>query len=268
MKTFLTIDMISVTLSRKRILPIILLIIATISCDSENANNCLQTDGDTITYEEIVPAFSRIQLENDIQVILKEGPEQEVLIETGENLVSDLTIKVEQETLILQNNNGCNFLREFGKTIVRITSPNITFVRQASSFPIVSDGILSYPNLTIWSNTNPNSLNIDDPNKSGEVQLNLNVENLSIQANGSSNFILTGTSNMATIIFSDEFPQMNAPNLLVQDLTIRHVSAAQMIVHPINSISGEIRATGDVIAVNRPPTIDVETFFTGSLIFE
>ena len=104
MKTFLTIDMISVTLSRKRILPIILLIITTISCDSENANDCLQTDGDTITYEEIVPAFSRIQLENDIQVILKEGPEQEVLIETGENLVPDLTIKVEQETLILQNN--------------------------------------------------------------------------------------------------------------------------------------------------------------------
>ena len=260
--------MISIMLSRKFLLPIILIIIATISCDSENANDCLQTDGDTITFIEEVATFSKIQLENDIQVILKEGPEQEVLIETGENLVPDLNIKVEQETLILQNNNGCNFLRDFGKTIVHITSPNITFIRQASSFPIISDGILSYPNLTIWSNTNPNSLNIDDPNKSGRVTLELNTDALSIQANGSSNFTLSGTSNTANIVFSDEFPQMNARDLIVQDITIRHVSAAQIVVHPINSISGQIRATGDVIAVNIPTTVDVETFFTGELIFE
>lgn len=268
MKIHFNIEQVFNMFLQKHILPISFIVLITVSCDSENANDCLQTDGDTITYIETVATFTEIQLEDDIQLILKEGPEQEVIIETGENLVSDLVIKVEEETLVLQNNNGCNFLRDFGKTIVTVTSPNITFIRQASSFPIRSEGTLSYPSLTIWSNTNPNALNIDDPNKSGEVQLSLDVEQLNISANGSSNFILDGNADNASMVFSDEFPQMDARDLIVQDITLRHVSAAQMVVNPINSISGQIRATGDVIAVNRPTTVDVETFFTGSLIFE
>ena len=41
-----------------------------------------------------------------------------------------------------------------------------------------------------------------------------------------------------------------------------------MIVHPLNSITGEIRGLGDIIAVNEPPIVDVEEFFTGTLIFQ
>ena len=258
----------TLTLSRKRNTLLFILATFLFSCDSENANDCLQTDGKIITYEITVPTFSKIQMENDIRVTLKEGPEQKVEVETGENLVSDLFFGVEDETLILQNNNGCNFLREFGRTKVTITSPNITFIRQASSFAIESEGVLSYPELLIFSNTNPNSLNIEDPNKSGRVQLNLDTELLTISANGSSNFVISGNADRANINFSDEFPQFNGRDFLVNDLTITHTSAANMVVNPLNSIQGVIRATGDVIVVNEPPLVDVEVLFTGILIFE
>jgi hypothetical protein len=39
-------------------------------------------------------------------------------------------------------------------------------------------------------------------------------------------------------------------------------------VNPQNKIAGEIRGTGDVIAVNEPPVVEVEQFFTGQLIFQ
>jgi len=175
---------------------------------------------------------------------------------------------VRDETLVLQNNNGCNLFRDFGLTLVTITSPNITFIRQASSFPIISEGVLPYPELLIWSNTSPNGVMIEDPNKSGNVQLEIDSESFTISANGSSNFIISGRTNNANFIFSDEFPQLDARDLLIDDLAISQVSAAQMVVNPQNSISGEIRATGDVISVNRPDNIDVEEFFTGRLIFE
>jgi hypothetical protein len=41
-----------------------------------------------------------------------------------------------------------------------------------------------------------------------------------------------------------------------------------MILYPIQSIKGEIRSSGNVIAKNRPPIVKVETFYTGRLIFE
>lgn len=239
-----------------------------IACDSENANDCLQTDGNNITYELELAPFDRIQVENDVQLIVKQGEQQNVRVQTGENLVSDLNIEVDQQTLVLQNNNGCNFIRDYGVTIVTVTSPNIVFIRQASSFPVSSDGVLTYPSLTIWSNTNPNTLNIEDANKSGSVILNLDVPQFIVQANGSSNFQITGRADTATISFSDEFPQFHGASFLVNDLRIAQTSAANMVVHPINNIQGIIRGVGDVISVNEPLSIDVEALFTGELIFQ
>lgn len=247
---------------------IILLSISLCACDSETANDCLQTDGDSVTFTVDLPFFDKIQLENDMRLRIEEGPVQLVSVSTGENLVPDLVVAVQDEFLILQNNNGCNFLREFGRTVVTVTSPNITFIRQASSFEIESLNTLTYPELLIWSNTGGSPVGIDDPNKSGRVTLSIDIDDFRIQANGSSAFEITGAARTADISFSDEFPQLAAGNLLVDDLTLVHVGAANMVVHPLNSISGQIRATGDVIAVNRPPTVAVEELFSGRLIFQ
>lgn len=276
MKTTLTMTRSPFLLSRKHIpfsfrkeyLLGLFITILICSCNSENANDCLQTDGDIITYDLALPAFEKIQLENDIRVVLQQGDVQHVRIETGENLVSDLVITVDQETLILQNNNGCNFIRDYGVTIVTVTSPNITFIRQASSFEISSAGTLTYPNLTIWSNTNPNSLSIVDANKSGSVILNVDTERLTVSANGSSDFQISGRADVASVSFTDEFPQFNGQNFLVDDLTVNQTSAANMIVNPQLSIKGIIKGVGDVISVNEPPLVDVEQLFTGRLIFD
>lgn len=256
------------TLSRKRNMTLSLLIILLISCDSENATDCLQTDGTIITYDLEVPPFTKIQMEDDIRVVLKQGPMQEVIIETGENLVSDLSFQVLEETIVLQNNNGCNILRDYGRTLVTITSPNINFIRQASSFDLESEGVLTYPALTLWSNTSPNGINIDDPNKSGNVILNIDVPLLTISANGSSNFKIAGRADQMNINFSDEFPQFDGRDFLVDDIQFTHTSAATMVFNPITSLKGTIRATGDVIVVREPPVVDVEVLFTGQLIFE
>lgn len=40
-----------------------------------------------------------------------------------------------------------------------------------------------------------------------------------------------------------------------------------MIVNPIQQITGEIRSSGNVIAINRPPIVNVKEFYTGKLIF-
>ena len=86
-----------VALSRKRMskpsFGLYLLLILSIpffwACDSENAFDCLQVDGDIIEQTLELPPFTRIQFEDDIRVELQEGPEQEVILQTGENLISD-----------------------------------------------------------------------------------------------------------------------------------------------------------------------------------
>jgi len=253
-------------LSRKHIRYLYsLILLLLLACDTEDGFDCLQTDGDIITSTLNLSSFTRIQFEDDIRVELRQGETQEVILETGENLISDLNIFVNDGTLIAQNENGCNIFREFGVTVLHITAPNITDIRNASAFEIRSVGTLNYPNLRLESTVRPN---LDDPNKVGDFFLDIASEDLRIIANGMSRFFISGTSTTVNVNFSDEFPLLEAENLLIQELTFRQVSSAHMRVNPQQSIIGEIRGVGDVIAVNQPPVVDVLELSVGRLIFD
>ena len=253
------------TLSRKRILTALLLITLSYSCDSEDAIDCLQTDGDPITRTLELPFFNNVRTENDMRLEITQGDTQSITIETRENLFNDLVFKVEDDTFIMQNKNGCNLVRDFGRTLVRITVPDLRLIKNSATFEIRSNGTLTFPRVRLESVTTPG---LDSPNKTGDFFLDLQSERILIVANGMSDFHITGTTEELDINFSDEFPTLYAENLIAQDVIVRHVGAAPMIVNPQASITGEIRATGDVIAKNQPPIVDVEELFTGRLIFE
>lgn len=243
------------------------LFIATLllSCNSEDANDCLQTDGDALTRTIELPFFNKVRTENDIRLEITQGATQSITVETRENLFNDLVFKVEDDTFVMQNKNGCNVFRDFGQTLVRITVPNLTLIKNSATYEIRGNGTLSFPSVRLESVTTPG---VDNPNKSGDFFLDFQSENIQIVANGMSDFHISGTTENLNINFSDEFPTLFGENLIAQDVIVRHVGAAPMIVNPQESITGEIRATGDVIAKNQPPIIDVEELFTGQLIFE
>lgn len=254
------------TLSRKRILATFLFIgTLLLSCNSEDANDCLQTDGDAITQTIALPFFDKVRTENDIRLEITQGPIQSITVETRENLFNDLVFKVEDDTFVMQNKNGCNIFRDFGQTLVKITVPNLVLIKNSATYEIRSNGTLAFPRLRLESITTPG---LDSPNKTGDFFLDFQSERILIVANGMSDFYLSGTTDELNVVFSDEFPQLNGQDLIAQDVIVRHVGAAPMIVNPQASITGEIRATGDVIARNQPPIVDVEELFTGQLIFE
>jgi len=41
-----------------------------------------------------------------------------------------------------------------------------------------------------------------------------------------------------------------------------------MFVNPQETLTGELRGTGDLISLNNPSVIEVEQYYTGKLIFE
>ena len=86
----------------------ILSIVILASCNSENAPDCIQNSGDIIQKEFTVTAFTKVTVFQRIELIVKEGPEHKVLVETGEYLMDDIEVKVENGKLLLINNNGCN----------------------------------------------------------------------------------------------------------------------------------------------------------------
>ncbi len=241
------------------------LIFLLFSCDSENGWDCIQAAGNPISKEYAVSDFSKIRIEDDVTLYLKQGEAQQVKIETGENLLGDISVSIENNTLVVKNHNNCNLVRDYGITKVFVTVPNITEIRNSSAYDVIGEGVLNFPALTLVSNS---SVGPETIRKSGDFYLNIICDEFRVAANGQSVFYITGKAERATLSFADEMPRFEGKEFLINELTVFQRSANKMIVNPIQSIVGKIVATGDIISYNRPPLVDVKELFTGRLLFE
>ena len=233
-------------------------------CDSESALDCFQTAGNIIQQEFSVSSFERILVNRDIELIIKQGVSQQVIVETGDNLLNDITVEVIGNQLELSDNNNCNFVRDLGITKVFVTTPNLTEIRCSTQFEIKSDGVLDFNNLNLLSENfnSPNTLPI------GNFILNLNVVNLNVVTDNLSLFYLSGEAENLNINFANGDSRFEGENLIAQNVSVFHRGTNDMIVNPQQSITGSILSTGNVISVNQPPIVDVEEVFNGRLIFE
>lgn len=241
---------------------VFLLIYSLQSCDNEEINDCFQAAGAKVTKEVGVDFFSKIIVNEEIILILKQGDKQSVFVETGKNLLNDISLSVVDEQLILKNNNTCNFFREYELTKVYVTTPNLSEIRCSTNRYIESEGVLRFPNLTIFSeNWKSDYLN------SGDISLNIDSEKITIVANGISVFKIKGKSKELNIFFAANDCRFEGENFIVDDIQISHKSSNDIIVFPVKSLKGDIYSVGDIIAKNRPEITDIKEHYRGKLIF-
>lgn len=242
----------------------ILLLIIIFACDSETANNCFKTTGSIEQKEVIVDGFEKIFVNRDVALILKEGTEQKVVIETGKNLMPDIEAIVLDGKLILTDNNTCNYVRGYGVTKVFVTSPNIVEIRSSTQQDIKSEGVLTYPSLTILSE----DFGVPDTFISANFFLEVDNSNLTFVFNNLSNVFVSGNTTNLDIIFASGTSRFEGRDLVAQNIDLRNRSSNDMIVNPQQTLTGKISGTGNVISVNRPPIVEVEEVYKGRLLFD
>lgn len=243
---------------------IVLLAVVLNSCDSESGLNCFQASGTIIQTEMTVEPFTKITVWERTQLFIQQGPEQKVVIETGENLLNDIDVNVEDGRLNITNNNGCNIVRDYGITKIYVTSPNITEIRSSTGLAVRSIGTLSYPVLELYSEDQGNE---DFYHTDGDFYLTLDVNSLNIVANGLSAFYLDGNAEVAQFGLYGSDCSIEAPDLIIQRLNIFHRSTDDITVNPQQSITGRIVSLGNCISKNRPEIVNVATPYRGELIF-
>lgn len=234
------------------------------SCDSETTGDCFQKAGSIIQQEVVVSSFDKILVNRDIELVIKEGGTQSVTIETGKNLMNDVTAIVVDGGLTLTDNNTCNYVRDYGITKVYITSPNISEIRSSSQYTISSDGILTYPTLTIFSE----NFSVPDSFAVGNFDLQIDNETFRLVFNNLSNGFVSGKTNNLDVQFYAGNSRFEGGNLIAQNATIFHRGTNDMILNPQQSLTGVLRSTGNVFSKNEPPIVEVEVLYKGRLIFE
>lgn len=234
-------------------------------CDSDTGWDCIKTRGEVVEREIAVPDFSEILVWQQIKLFVKYGTDHKVVVRSGENLIRDIEVIVVNGSLQISDKNGCNLLRDYGLTEVYVTSPNITKIRNSSGLTVESIGILPYPILSLLSEDYSGE---DDYYADGDFNLQLEVEHLSVTANGLASFYLSGSAVYANFGLFSGNCRIFAEELSVEKLEIYHRSTSNMMVNPQQSIKGKIVSLGDVISKNKPPIVEVEELYKGRLIFK
>lgn len=242
----------------------ILLTILIVACSKEDANDCIQNAGTTIQQDLSVSNFSKILVNRDINLVIKEASEYSVVIETGEYLINDIKAKVVGEQLQLTNNNTCNFVRDYGLTTIYVSAPDITEIRSSTQHSIVSDGTLNYDDLRLFSE----DFNGIGTITSGNYRLDVNTNRLRVVANNLSTFHITGEVENLFVRFFSGIGRFEGRNLMAQNVEIYHRGGNDIIVNPQEELIGNLYGTGNLISINRPDVVDVVQHYTGELIFE
>ncbi|MEZ4792686.1 MAG: head GIN domain-containing protein [Gelidibacter sp.] len=242
-----------------------LVTILLLSCNGDQVPDCFQNAGDIIQQEFQVGAFDKITVFERIELILSDAPIQSVIVETGEYLMDGIKVNVEDGRLILKNENGCNLVRDYGITKIYVSAPNLTEIRNSSGFAMHSNGTLNYPDLTLISE------DFDEENAyhtDGDFYVQVHCNRLNVVTNNLSNVYISGSVNDLFIGFYSGDGRFEGAGLVAQNINIFQRSSNDMILNPQQSLTGEIRSTGDVILVNEPPIVDVQVFYTGQLIIQ
>ena len=160
-------------------------------------SNCIQTAEDLTTIEQNIDPFDRILVNENIELILLQGSEHKLKIESGEHLIPDVNYTIDNNGfLTLNDNNQCNWVRNYTPTKIFVTTPNLKEIRSNTQYTIKSEGILGFPNLKLISE------NFNEDNmSSGDFNLRVQSESISVISNNISQFFISGSTDTLFVGF-------------------------------------------------------------------
>lgn len=233
-------------------------------CNGDKVSDCLQSSGEMIRETLILPPFDMVTVYDNVKLVISQGPEQIVVLQTGKNLKPEISAVVEEGRLELRNSNNCNLFREYGLTTFFITTPGLNEVRSSTGYPISSEGTLAFNELTLYSES---FINPEADTTDGSFDLQLDVQSINIVANGIAYFKLSGQAESASFNVAAGDTRIDASNMSTRHLSVNHRGTNDMLVNPQESLRGVIRGTGDVISYNQPTVVEVQQLYTGELKF-
>ncbi|MCX2679479.1 DUF2807 domain-containing protein [Galbibacter sp. EGI 63066] len=233
------------------------------ACNSESANDCFQSAGKMVKEERSVQPFTKILVNEGISMVIKQGETYKVEVESGKNLLNDITAEVIDGQLILTNENVCNYVRDYELTTFYVTAPEIEEIRSATQREIRSDGVLNLESLMVYSE----NWSENEYLTSGDLYLNLNVNSFRMVFNGLSNIHLTGSASSLNINMASGNGRFEGENFMVENAQVYHRGSNDLILNVQNSLKGNIYSTGDIVLVSRPETVEVEEHYQGRLVY-
>lgn len=244
----------------KKTIQIVILLFITTACSV--TEDCFKKTGNFVLQTIEVTNFDKIVVEKGVSLVIKEGPEYLVQVSTGANLVDDIHVEVIDGNLQIKDESECNLVRDFGQTTVYITTPTLTEIHSFTEKDIVSDGVLTFPILRLFT------IEEEKVTGTGDFRLKMQSGQLVVETNTLAGYFIEGEVQELIVNFYSGDGKFVGTNLQANTIKVFHRSSNDLILYPIESIEGNIYGNGNIILKNSPAIIQVTEHYTGKLIVE
>lgn len=248
---------------RKKRLHIVIIFCLLLATGCGLSEDCFKGNGTAIIKTFPFENFTKIKVYEGIGLVVKEGPNYEVKIAAPSSILDNIEVKMDGSMLVVKDRSTCNLAREYGQTVVYVTTPSLEEIHSKTEQEIKSDGVLTFPELKLYS------VDINDGAGTGDFRLKLDTQLVYIESNNVSNFYVSGETDQLIVFFSWGNGVFNGEQLQSNSIDVYHRGSNDIIFFPIQSIEGNIYSTGNIVLKNRPiMPPNVVQHLTGRLIME
>jgi len=236
---------------------IIVLVILTglISC-SKNGGTCLSNTGPIMMMYRPVSDFDSISINEYVNLILTHDSVTSVSVEAGQNIINGISTEVIDRTLVIHNNNECNWLRSYNKVInVYVSVKNLAKIIYNSSGNISTTNALGFQNL--W---------IDVWGGCGTIDLELNLnQGTFIEHMGTADFNLHGVCKISSI-YAGDFGFFDCRNLETDYMYIKNYGSNDCYIRVERYLDATIGSIGSIYYRGEPDTLNSKIYGTGVVL--
>jgi len=162
------------------------LVIIMAGCGKAPVCDCFESAGSESSQARQVSSFTQLISNDNINVFITTGSPQQVVVEGGKNLIPNIAANVSNGVLTLHNNNICNWLRSYKKSVINVylTVPQLTTITNSGYGTVQSQGVLTYDSLVLNTTNSP-----------GDIDLDVNSNYINAHMFGTADLALSGQCN-------------------------------------------------------------------------
>jgi len=221
------------------------------SCEKDDFCNCLENEGSQISETRTFPDFERIEMNNNVDIILTPDSVSYAILTCGKNLADGIKTEVVDGWLKVRNINRCNWLRDFtNKFTLDVHYRSIKGINYLGSGNLSCSDTLRTSELLVesWNGTGT----LDFVLNSGDIYFKLHTGPADIQASGLANYLYVysaGNGYIKTASLNSEYVVVNTK------------STGDCEVNANQTLEVNIGYNGDVFYHGNPP--DIQQVITG-----
>ena len=234
----------------KQLFPIAAL--ALLGCQRDQWDDCITSSGSERTEERTIAAFTTIELDDRIDLVLETRDVGSVSVEAGSNLIGQVVTEVDNGVLKVRNDMRCHWVRSFKpRVVVHVPVAGIdrVILRGTGNVSCTDTIVRAFFALEQWG-------------AEGDCALLLNVDVVDIGLHtGAGKATLRGCCATANL-YSGIMAPIDASGLDADVVNVNNSSVADFRCRVALKLNVGIHSVGDVYYTGTPP--EVYTSITGS----